>query len=98
MKKLLLLRLLFSILTIASTQAIIIEHELGSTYILWKWNCTNPNTTVNVSVDGETVMTNASCIGEYLLSNINENEMHMIKVVSATNESDYAVDLSLIHI
>ncbi|MHA1663642.1 MAG: hypothetical protein ACTSVR_10365 [Candidatus Thorarchaeota archaeon] len=77
-----------------TTQAIVIEHELGSTYILWKWNCTNPNTTVNVSVDGEMVMTNASCIGEYLLSNINENEMHMIKVVNASNESDYAVDIA----
>ena len=94
MKKLLLLLLLFSILIVAPTQAIIIEHELGSTYILWKWNCTNPNTTVNVSVDGETVMTNASCIGEYLLSNINENEMHMIKVVNTSNESDYAVDIA----
>ncbi|MHA1882472.1 MAG: hypothetical protein ACTSUO_05450, partial [Candidatus Thorarchaeota archaeon] len=94
MRRLILLLLLFSILTIAPTQAIIIEHELGSTYILWKWNCTNPNTTVNVSVDGETVMTNASCIGEYLLSNINENEMHMIKVVNTSNESDYAVDIA----
>ncbi|RLE41949.1 hypothetical protein DRJ19_04990, partial [Candidatus Woesearchaeota archaeon] len=94
MKKLLLLLLLFSILTIAPTQAIIIEHELGSTYILWKWNCTNPNATVNVSVDGEVVMTNASCISEYLLSNINENEMHMIKVVNTSNESDYAVDIA----
>jgi len=93
-RRLLLLLLLFSILTIATTQAIIIEHELGSTYILWKWNCTNPNATVNVSVDGETVMTNASCIGEYLLSNINENEMHMIKVVNTSNESDYAVDIT----
>ena len=92
MRRLILLLLLFSILTIAPTQAIIIEHELGSTYILWKWNCTNPNTTVNVSVDGEVVMTNASCIGEYLLSNINENEMHMIKVVNTSNESDYATD------
>jgi len=94
MKKLLLLLLLFSILIVAPTQAIIIEHELGSTYILWKWNCTNPNTTVNVSVDGEVVMTNASCIDEYLLSNINENEMHMIKVVNTSNESDYAVDIA----
>ena len=94
MRRLLLLLFLFSILTIAPTQAIVIEHELGSTYILWKWNCTNPNTTVNVSVDGETVMTNASCIGEYLLSNINENEMHMIKVVNTSNESDYAVDIA----
>ncbi|RLJ01648.1 MAG: hypothetical protein DRP08_05280 [Candidatus Aenigmatarchaeota archaeon] len=94
MKKLILLLLLFSILIVAPTQAIIIEHELGSTYILWKWNCTNPNTTVNVSVDGEVVMTNASCIGEYLLSNINENEMHMIKVVSTSNESDYVVDIA----
>ena len=94
MKKLLLLLFLFSILIIPPTQAIVIEHELGSTYILWKWNCTNPNATVNVSVDGETVMINASCIGEYLLSNINENEMHMIKVVNASNESDYAVDIA----
>ena len=94
MKKLILLLLLFSILVIPPTQAIIIEHELGSTYILWKWNCSNPNTTVNVSVDGEVVMTNASCIGEYLLSNINENEMHMIKVVNTSNESDYAVDIA----
>ena len=94
MRGLLLLLLLFSILVIAPTQAIVIEHELGSTYILWKWNCTNPNTTVNVSVDGEVVMTNASCIGEYLLSNINENEMHMIKVVNTSNESDYAVDIA----
>jgi len=94
MRRLLLLLFLFSILVIPPTQAIIIEHELGSTYILWKWNCTNPNTTVNVSVDGEVVMTNASCIGEYLLSNINENEMHMIKVVNASNESDYAVDIA----
>jgi len=94
MRRLFLLLLLFSILTIAPTQAIIIEHELGSTYILWKWNCTNLNATVNVSVDGETVMTNASCIGEYLLSNINENEMHMIKVVNTSNESDYAVDIA----
>jgi len=94
MKKMILLLLLFSILIITPTQAIIIEHELGSTYILWKWNCTNPNTTVNVSVDGEVVMTNASCIGEYLLSNINENEMHMIKVVNTSNESDYAVDIA----
>ena len=75
------------------TQAIIIEHEIGSTYILWKWNCTNPNTTVNVSVDGEVVMVNASCIGEYLLKDVNENELHMIKVVNATNESDFALDV-----
>ncbi|UYL64903.1 MAG: hypothetical protein EJNHJLOP_00014 [Methanophagales virus PBV082] len=94
MKKMLLLLLLFSILIVLPAQAIVIEHELGSTYILWKWNCTNPNTTVNVSVDGEVVMTNASCIGEYLLSNINENEMHMIKVVNTSNESDYAVDIA----
>ena len=94
MRGLLLLLLLFSILVIAPTQAIVIEHELGSTYILWKWNCTNPNTTVNVSVDGEVVMTNASCISEYLLSNINENEMHMIKVVNTSNESDYVVDIA----
>jgi len=94
MRRLILLLLLFSILVIPPTQAIIIEHELGSTYILWKWNCTNPNATVNVSVDSETVMTNASCIGEYLLSNINENEMHMIKVVNTSNESDYAVDIA----
>jgi len=94
MKKMLLLLLLFSILTIAPTQAIVIEHELGSTYILWKWNCTNPNASVNVSVDSEVVMINASCIGEYLLSNINENEMHMIKVVNTSNESDYAVDIA----
>jgi len=82
------------ILLAQGVTAIQVERELGSTYILWKWNCTNPNTTVNVSVDGEVVMTNASCIGEYLLSNINENEMHMIKVVNATNESDYAVDIA----
>ena len=82
------------VVLMATIQAITVEHKLGSTYILWKWNCTSPNTTVNVSVDGEMVMTNASCIGEYLLSNINENEMHMIKVVNTSNESDYAVDIA----
>ena len=75
------------------TQAIIIEHEIGSTYILWKWNCTNPNTTVNVSVDGEVVMVNASCVGEYLLKDVNENELHMLKVVNTSNESDFALDV-----
>jgi len=78
---------------IAQAQAITIEHDVGSTYILWKWNCTNPNTTVNVSVDGVAVMTNASCIGEYLLKDVNGNELHMIKVVNATNESDFALDV-----
>ena len=96
MKRRFLSFLIFCIFTVlvGAAQAIVIEHELGSTYILWKWNCTNPNTTVNVSVDGEQVLTNTSCIGEYLLSNINENEMHMIKVVNTSNESDYAVDIA----
>ena len=93
MRKLLLFIPLLILLAQGVT-AIQIEHELGSTYILWKWNCTNPNASVNVSVDGKTVMTNAPCICEYLLSNINENEMHMIKVVNTSNESDYAVDIA----
>jgi len=74
-------------------QAIIVEHEIGSTYILWKWNCTNSNTTVNVSVDGVVVLTNASCVGEYLLKDVNENELHMLKVVNTSNESDFAMDV-----
>jgi len=74
-------------------QAIIVEHEIGSTYILWKWNCTNPNTTVNVSVDGEVVMVNTSCVGEYLLKDVNENELHMLKVVNTSNESDFTLDV-----
>jgi len=77
----------------AQTQAITIEHEIGSTYILWKWNCSNPNTTVNVSVDGVVVLTNASCVGEYLLKDVNENELHMLKVVNTSNESDFALDV-----
>ena len=78
---------------IPHAQAITIEHEIGSTYILWKWNCSNPNTTVNVSVDGVAVMTNASCVGEYLLKDVNENELHMIRITNVSNESDYVVDV-----
>jgi len=78
---------------IAQAQAITIEHEIGSTYILWKWNCSNLNTTVNVSVDGVAVMTNASCIGEYLLKDVNENELHIIRITNVSNESDYVVDV-----
>ena len=92
MRKVLAVMMFLAFLTIPA-QAIIIEHELGSTYILWKWNCTNPNTTVNVSVDGEVVVVNVSCIGEYLLKDVNENELHMIKVVNTSNESDYAMDV-----
>ena len=91
MKKILILTLLTFL--IFPAQAIIVEHEIGSTYVLWKWNCTNPNATVNVSVDGEVVITNASCTGEYLLKDVNENELHMIRVVNCSNESDYVVDV-----
>jgi len=91
-KMILVVMMLLAFLT-TQTQAIIIEHEIGSTYILWKWNCTNPFTTVNVSVDGEVVMVNASCVGEYLLKDVNENELHMLKVINTSNESDFALDV-----
>ena len=92
MRKVLVVMMLLAFLT-TSTQAITIEHEIGSTYILWKWNCSNPNTTVNVSVDGEVVIVNAPCIGEYLLKDVNENELHMLKVINTSNESDFALDV-----
>jgi len=91
-KMILVVTMLLAFLTIPA-QAIIVEHEIGSTYILWKWNCTNPNTTVNVSVDGVVVMTNTSCVGEYLLKDVNENELHILKVVNTSNESDFALDV-----
>jgi len=91
-RKVLVVMMLLAFLT-TSTQAITIEHEIGSTYILWKWNCSNPNTTVNVSVDGEVVIVNAPCIGEYLLKDVNENELHMLKVINTSNESDFALDV-----
>ena len=92
MRKVLVVMMLLAFLT-TSIQAITIEHEIGSTYILWKWNCSNPNTTVNVSVDGEVVIVNAPCIGEYLLKDVNENELHMLKVINTSNESDFALDV-----
>jgi len=84
---------ILAFLLILPAQAIVVEHEVGSTYVLWKWNCTNPNATVNVSVDGVIVLENASCTGEYLLKDVNENELHMIRVVNCSNESDYVVDV-----
>jgi len=83
----------FIILSQCAAASITIEKELGSTYILWKWNCENCSA-VNVSIDGEQALTSTSPSGEYLLSNINENELHMIKVVNCSNESDYAVDIA----
>ena len=81
------------ILSQCAAASITIEKELGSTYILWKWNCENCSA-VNVSIDGEQALTSTPPSGEYLLSNINENELHMIKVVNCSNESDYAVDIA----
>ena len=83
----------FIILSQCAAASITIEKELGSTYILWKWSCENCSA-VNVSIDGEQALTSAPASGEYLLSNINENELHMIKVVNCSNESDYAVDIA----
>ena len=93
MRKAVMIVLMLLALTSTPAQAITIEHEIGSTYILWKWNCSNPNTTVNVSVDGVVVLTNASCVGEYLLKDVNENELHMLKVINTSNESDFALDV-----
>lgn len=93
MRKIALIVVAVLIILTQITAAITIEKELGSTYILWKWSCENCSA-VNVSIDGEQVLTSAPANGEYLLSNINENELHMIKVTNCSNESDYAVDIA----
>ncbi|RLE69044.1 MAG: hypothetical protein DRJ43_04570 [Thermoprotei archaeon] len=70
-----------------------IEREIGANYILWKWNCTNPNALVDVFVDGSEVLSAASAVsGEYLLTDVNENELHIIKIVNSFNASDYVRD------
>jgi len=70
-----------------------IEREIGANYILWKWSCTNPNALVDVFVDGGEVLSAASAVsGEYLLTDVNENELHIIKIANSFNASDYVRD------
>ncbi|RLG20586.1 hypothetical protein DRN72_04960 [Methanosarcinales archaeon] len=70
-----------------------IEKEVGANYILWKWSCTNPNALVDVLVDGSEVLSAASAVsGEYLLTDVNENELHIIKIANSFNASDYVRD------
>ena len=77
--------------------AISIETEVGTTYILWRWNCTDgdaENTTVNVSVDGVLVLEATKASGSYLLTDLEPNELHVLEVVNCTNESDAAVSVA----
>ena len=70
-----------------------IEREIGANYILWKWSCTNPNALVDVVVDGSEVLSAVSAVsGEYLLTDVNENELHIIKIANSFNASDYVRD------
>ncbi|RLG07236.1 MAG: hypothetical protein DRN68_05685 [Thaumarchaeota archaeon] len=70
-----------------------IEKEIGANYILWKWSCTNPDALVDVSVDGVEVLSAVSAVsGEYLLTDVNENELHIIKIANSFNASDYVRD------
>jgi len=70
-----------------------IEREIGANYILWKWSCTNPDALVDVFVDGVEVLSAASAVsGEYLLTDVNENELHIIKIANSFNASDYVRD------
>jgi len=70
-----------------------IEKEIGANYILWKWSCTNPNALVDVFVDGVEVLSAVSAVnGEYLLTDVNENELHIIKIANSFNASDYVRD------
>jgi len=72
-----------------------IETEVGTTYILWRWNATSSeNTTVNVSVDGVLVLEGAEASGSYLLTDLEPNELHVLEVVNCTNESDAAVSVA----
>ncbi|RLJ01112.1 MAG: hypothetical protein DRP08_05970, partial [Candidatus Aenigmatarchaeota archaeon] len=82
--------------TITLANSLIIEKELGASYILWKWYCKDKNATnitVDVFIDGSIVLSNVSAVsGEYLLSDVNENELHIIKIVNCSNASDYVRD------
>ena len=70
-----------------------IEKEIGANYILWKWSCTNPDALVDVFVDGVEVQSAVSGVsGEYLLTDVNENELHIIKIANSFNASDYVRD------
>ena len=70
-----------------------IEKEIGANYILWKWSCTNPDALVDVFVDGSEVLSAVSAVsGEYLLTDVNENELHIIKIANSFNASDYVRD------
>jgi len=70
-----------------------IEKEIGANYILWKWSCTNPDALVDVFVDGVEVLSAVSAVsGEYLLTDVNENELHIIKIANSFNSSDYVRD------
>ncbi|RLE42288.1 hypothetical protein DRJ19_04440 [Candidatus Woesearchaeota archaeon] len=72
---------------------LIIEKEIGANYILWKWSCANPDTLVDVFVDGAEVLSGVSGVsGEYLLTDVNENELHIIKIANSFNASDYVRD------
>jgi len=75
------------------TNFLTIEKEIGANYILWKWSCTNPDALVDVFVDGVEVLSAVSAVsGEYLLTDVNENELHIIKIVNSFNSSDYMRD------
>ena len=70
-----------------------IEKEIGANYILWKWSCSNPDALVDVFVDGVEVLSAVSAVsGEYLLTDVNENELHIIKITNSFNASDYVRD------
>jgi len=72
-----------------------VETEVGTTYILWRWNASDPeNTTVNVSVDGVLVLEATKASGSYLLTDLEPNELHVLEVVNCTNESDAAVSVA----
>lgn len=82
--------LILAMIGIQAVSGYTITRDIGESYISWNWN---KNATVNVMIDGETILQNSTA-GYYYLTGIESNEEHRIDIYNASNPAERTSDIA----